>query len=75
MPSDRRRILDLAARDQAAPGTGHAKMNVDRRPRRPKDTVLWQPTEIALWPKDDTGKEARLPSGVLPIARQSVIPR
>ena len=75
VPADRRRILDLAARDQAAPGTEHAKMNVDRRPWQPKDTVLWQPTEIALWPKDDTGKEAQLRSGVLRVAGGLELPR
>jgi hypothetical protein len=67
VPADRRRILDLAARDQAAPGTEHAKMNVDRRP--------WQPTEIALWPRDDTGKEAQLRSGVLRVAGGLELPR
>ena len=75
VPADRRRILDLAARDQAAPGTEHAKMNVDRRPWQPKDTVLWQPTEIALWPKDDTGKEAQLRSAVLRVAGGLELPR
>lgn len=67
VPADRRRILDLATRDQAAPGTEHAKMNVDRRP--------WQPTEIALWPKDDTGKEAQLRSAVLRVAGGLELPR
>lgn len=66
-PADRRRILDLAARDQAAPGTEHAKMSVDRRP--------WQPKEIVLWPKDDTGKEARLRSAVLRVAGGLELPR
>src|SRR5450755_2589028 len=75
VPADRRRILDLAARDQAAPGTERAKMNVDRRPWQPKDTVLWQPTEIALWPKDDTGKEAQLRSGMLRVAGGLELPR
>jgi hypothetical protein len=75
VPADRRRILDLAARDQAAPGTEHAKMSVDRRPWQPKDTVLWQPTEIALWPKDDTGKEAQLRSAVLRVAGGLELPR
>jgi hypothetical protein len=32
VPADRRRILDLAARDQVAPGAEHAKMSVDRPP-------------------------------------------
>lgn len=75
VPADRRRVLDLAVRDQAAPGTEHARMNVERRPWQPADTVLWQPTEIALWPKDDTGKEARLRSGVLRIAGGLELPR
>ena len=75
VPADRRRILDLAARDQAAPGSEHAKMSVDRRPWQPKDTVLWQPTEIALWPKDDTGKEAQLRSAVLRVAGGLELPR
>jgi hypothetical protein len=75
VPTDRRRILDLAARDQAAPGTEHAKMDVGRRPWQPKDTVLWQPTEIGLWPTDETGKEAQLRSGVLRVAGGLELPR
>jgi hypothetical protein len=66
VPADRRRVLDLAARDQA-PGSENSKMNVERRP--------WQPTEIALWPKDDTGKETQLRSGVLRIAGGLELPR
>lgn len=75
VPADRRRILDLAARDQAAQGTEHAKMSVDRRPWQPKDTVIWQPTEIALWPKDASGKDAQLRSAVLRVAGGLELPR
>jgi hypothetical protein len=75
VPADRRRILDLAARDQGGPGAEHAKMNVDRRPWQPKDTVLWRPAEVALWPTDGTGKEARLRSGVLRVAGGLELPR
>src|ERR1022692_2883076 len=32
VPADRRRVLDLATRDQAAPGTEQGRMNVQRRP-------------------------------------------
>ena len=67
VPADRRRVLDLAARDQATPGTEQARMSVERRP--------WQPKDIALWPKDDSGKEARLRSGVLRIAGGLELPR
>lgn len=75
VPADRRRVLDLAARDQAAPGAEHARMNVDRRPWQPASTVLWQPEEAALWPKDDTGKEAQLRSGTLRVAGGLELPR
>ena len=66
VPADRRRVLDLAARDQATRGTEHARMSVERRP--------WQPKDIALWP-DDTGQEAQLRSGVLRIAGGLELPR
>ena len=36
VPADRRRVLDLAARDQVAPGTEHSRMSVDRRPWQPR---------------------------------------
>jgi hypothetical protein len=67
IPADRRRVLDLAARDQASPGTEQAKMSVERRP--------WQPKDIALWPEDPDGKEAQLRSGVLRIAGGLELPR
>jgi hypothetical protein len=67
IPADRRRVLDLAARDQASPGTEHARMNVERRP--------WQPKDIVLWPDDPDGKEAQLRSGVLRIAGGLELPR
>jgi len=67
VPADRRHVLDLAARDQTAPGAEQARMNVERRP--------WQPTDIALWPKDTDGKEAQLRSGVLRIAGGLELPR
>lgn len=67
IPADRRRVLDLAARDQASPGTEHARMNVERRP--------WQPKDIPLWPDDTDGKEAQLRSGVLRITGGLKLPR
>jgi hypothetical protein len=67
VPADRRRVLDLVARDQAAPGTELGRMNVQRRP--------WQPADIALWPKDVTGKEAQLRAGVLRVAGGLELPR
>jgi len=67
VPADRRRVLDLAARGQAAPGTEQGRMNVERRP--------WQPADIGLWRKDDTGKEAQLRSGVLRVAGGLELPR
>jgi hypothetical protein len=67
VPADRRRVLDLAARDQASPGTEQARMNVERRP--------WQPKDITLWPNDTDGKEAKLRSGVLRIAGGLELPR
>jgi hypothetical protein len=67
VPADRRRVLDLAVRDQAAPGGEHGRMNVERRP--------WQPADIPLWPKDNTGKEASLRSGVLRVAGGLELPR
>jgi hypothetical protein len=67
IPADRRRVLDLAARDQASPGTEQARMNVERRP--------WQPKDIALWSADTDGKEAHLRSGVLRIAGGLELPR
>lgn len=75
VPADRRRILDLAARDHLAPGTEHARMNVDRAPWQPASTIIWQPAEIPLWPKDDTGEETQLRSGVLRIAGGLELPR
>lgn len=67
VPADRRRVLDLAARDHAAPGAEHARMNAERRP--------WQPPDVPLWPKDVDGKEARLRSGVLRVAGGLELPR
>jgi hypothetical protein len=67
IPADRRRVLDLAARDQANPGTEHARMNVERRP--------WQPKDITLWPDDPDAKETQLRSGVLRIAGGLELPR
>ena len=67
IPADRRRVLDLAARDQASPGSEQARMSVERRP--------WQPKDIALWPEDSDGKEARLRSGVLRIVGGLELPR
>jgi hypothetical protein len=67
VPADRRRVLDLAARDHASPGTEHARINVERRP--------WQPKDITLWPDDTDGKEARLRSGVLRITGGLDLPR
>lgn len=67
VPADRRRVLDLAARDQAAPGAEFARMNVERRP--------WQPKDVVLWSTDDTGKEASLKSGVLRVAGGLELPR
>jgi schlafen family protein len=67
VPADRRRVLDLAARDQAPPGAEQARMNVERRP--------WQPKDISLWPDDTDGREARLRSGVLRVAGGLQLPR
>lgn len=67
VPADRRRVLDLAARDHAAPGTEQARMSVEHRP--------WQPKDITLWPDDPDGREARLRSGVLRIAGGLELPR
>jgi hypothetical protein len=67
IPVDRRRVLDLVARDQANPGTEQARMNVERRP--------WQPKDIALWPDGTDGREAQLRSGVLRIAGGLELPR
>jgi hypothetical protein len=67
VPADRRRVLDLAVRDQANPGTEQPRMNVERRP--------WQPRDITLWPEDTDGRETRLRSGVLRIAGGLELPR
>jgi Putative DNA-binding domain len=67
VPADRRRVLDLAARDQSVPGAEQARMNVERRP--------WQPADIALWPEDTDGREAQLRSGVLRVAGGLELPR
>ena len=63
VPADRRRILDLAARDQAAPGSEHAKMSVDRRPWQPKDTVLGSRRK---WPSGRKTIPGRRPSSGRP---------
>jgi hypothetical protein len=67
IPADRRRVLDLAARDQASPGAEQARMNVEHRP--------WQPKDMSLWPDDPDGKEARLRSGVLRVVGGLELPR
>lgn len=67
MPADRRQVHSLVARDQAAPGTELARMNVERRP--------WNPRDMVLWPDDTDGRETRLRSGVLRIVGGLELPR
>jgi hypothetical protein len=45
VPADRRRVVDLVARDQAARDAERGRMNVP--------SIPWHPTEIGLWPENE----------------------
>jgi hypothetical protein len=66
VPADRRRILDLAARDQAAGSAGRGRMNVLRPP--------WHPTEMGIWPEAKDDDPQRRP-GTLRVVGGLELPR
>ncbi len=67
VPADRRRVLDLAARDQAARGSERRMMNVPR--------ARWEPADISLWPEELAGDDPRHRPGALRIAGGLELPR
>ena len=56
------------------PGRPGRRARQDER-RTPPWRRAWQPTDIALWPKDVDGKESRLRPGVLRVAGGLDLPR
>jgi hypothetical protein len=64
VPADRRRVLDLVARDQAARDAERGRMNVL--------SIPWHPTEIGLWPEDE---DPQLRAGALRVIGGLELPR
>jgi Putative DNA-binding domain len=64
VPADRQRVLDLVARDQAAPGAERGRMSVLRPP--------WHPSEMGIWPED---KDPRPRTGALRVVGGLELPR
>lgn len=64
VPADRRRVLDLVARDQSVRNAERGRLNVLRPP--------WHPTEMAIWPED---KDSQLRAGALRVTGGLELPR